>query len=122
MSAEQLAQRILAEQSTIDSHRLRSGDINDDDRVNIEDLILTINMILGQCISQTSAIFSLTVSLILITLSSMRIAVVTVAFIFSSSNFPSNICCLRFTEPRLQTAISSPATVLSVISVQRLDE
>ena len=29
MSAEQLAQRILAEQSTIDSHRLRSGDIDD---------------------------------------------------------------------------------------------
>ena len=29
MSAEQLAQRILAEQSSIDSHRLRSGDIED---------------------------------------------------------------------------------------------
>ncbi len=29
MSAEQLAQRILAEQSTIDSHKLRSGDIDD---------------------------------------------------------------------------------------------
>ncbi len=31
MSAEQLAQRILAEQSTIDSHRLRSGDIDDNE-------------------------------------------------------------------------------------------
>ena len=29
MSAEQLAQRILAEQSTIDSHKLRSGDIDE---------------------------------------------------------------------------------------------
>ncbi len=29
MSAEQLAQRILAEQSSIDSHKLRSGDIDD---------------------------------------------------------------------------------------------
>ena len=29
MSSEQLAQRILAEQATIDSHKLRSGDIND---------------------------------------------------------------------------------------------
>ena len=29
MSAEQLAQRILAEQTSIDSHRLRSGDIED---------------------------------------------------------------------------------------------
>ena len=29
MSAEQLAQRILAEQSTIDSHKLRSGDLNE---------------------------------------------------------------------------------------------
>jgi len=31
MSAEQLAQRILAEQSTIDSHKLRSGDIDDEE-------------------------------------------------------------------------------------------
>ena len=29
MSAEQLAQRILAEQTTIDSHKLRNGDINE---------------------------------------------------------------------------------------------
>jgi replicative DNA helicase len=42
MSAEQLAQRILAEQSTIDSHRLRSGDINDND---FSKLVLTQNEI-----------------------------------------------------------------------------
>jgi len=42
MSAEQLAQRILAEQSTIDSHRLRSGDINDDE---FSKLVVTQNNI-----------------------------------------------------------------------------
>ncbi len=31
MSAEQLAQRILAEQTTIDSHKLRNGDINENE-------------------------------------------------------------------------------------------
>ena len=35
MSAEQLAQRILAEQSTIDSHKLRSGDIDDNEMITI---------------------------------------------------------------------------------------
>ena len=42
MSAEQLAQRILAEQSTIDSHRLRSGDIDDDE---FSKLVVTQNSI-----------------------------------------------------------------------------
>ncbi len=42
MSAEQLAQRILAEQSTIDSHRLRNGDINDDE---FSKLVVTQNNI-----------------------------------------------------------------------------
>ncbi len=42
MSAEQLGQRILAEQSTIDSHRLRSGDINDDE---FSKLVVTQNNI-----------------------------------------------------------------------------
>ena len=42
MSAEQLAQRILAEQSSIDSHRLRSGDINDDE---FSKLVVTQNNI-----------------------------------------------------------------------------
>ena len=35
MSSEQLAQRILSEQSGIDSHRIRKGDINDDEFSNI---------------------------------------------------------------------------------------
>ena len=42
MSAEQLAQRILAEQSTIDSHRLRSGDIDDEE---FSKLVVTQNNI-----------------------------------------------------------------------------
>ena len=42
MSAEQLAQRIFAEQSTIDSHRLRSGDLNDDE---FSKLVVTQNNI-----------------------------------------------------------------------------
>ena len=42
MSAEQLAQRILAEQSSIDSHRLRSGDINDNE---FSKLVVTQNNI-----------------------------------------------------------------------------
>ena len=42
MSAEQLAQRILAEQSTIDSHKLRSGDIDDNE---FSQLVITQNNI-----------------------------------------------------------------------------
>ena len=42
MSAEQLAQRILAEQSTIDSHQLRSGDIDDNE---FSQLVVTQNNI-----------------------------------------------------------------------------
>ncbi len=42
MSAEQLAQRILAEQSGIDSHRLRSGDIDDEE---FSKLVVTQNNI-----------------------------------------------------------------------------
>ena len=42
MSAEQLAQRILAEQSTIDSHKLRSGDIDDEE---FSKLVVTQNNI-----------------------------------------------------------------------------
>ncbi len=42
MSAEQLAQRILAEQSTIDSHKLRSGDIDDKE---FSKLVITQNNI-----------------------------------------------------------------------------
>ena len=42
MSAEQLAQRILAEQSTIDSHKLRSGDIDDNE---FSQLVVTQNNI-----------------------------------------------------------------------------
>ncbi len=42
MSAEQLGQRILAEQSTIDSHRLRNGDIDDDE---FSKLVVTQNNI-----------------------------------------------------------------------------
>ena len=42
MSAEQLAQRILAEQSTIDSHKLRNGDIDDDE---FSKLVVTQNNI-----------------------------------------------------------------------------
>jgi replicative DNA helicase len=44
MSAEQLAQRILAEQSTIDSHKLRSGDINE---IEFSKLVSTQNDILN---------------------------------------------------------------------------
>ena len=44
MSAEQLAQRILAEQSTINSHKLRSGDINDKE---FSDLVSTQNNIMN---------------------------------------------------------------------------
>ena len=44
MSAEQLAQRILAEQSTIDSHKLRSGDISE---VEFSKLVSTQNDILN---------------------------------------------------------------------------
>ncbi len=44
MSAEQLAQRILAEQSTINSHKLRSGDINDKE---FSDLVYTQNNIMN---------------------------------------------------------------------------
>ena len=43
MSAEQLAQRILAEQSTIDSHKLRNGDISEKE---FSDLVSTQNEIL----------------------------------------------------------------------------
>ena len=57
----------------------------------------------------------------LITLSNILIAVETVCFTFSSSRAPSFMCLAKFTEPRLQTAISS-ALVFKVISVQRLDE
>ncbi len=42
MSAEQLGQRILAEQSTIDSHKLRSGDIDDNE---FSKLVITQNNI-----------------------------------------------------------------------------
>ena len=42
MSAEQLAQRILAEQTGIDSHRLRNGDINDEE---FSKLVVTQNNI-----------------------------------------------------------------------------
>ena len=42
MSAEQLAQRILAEQSSIDSHKLRSGDIDDEE---FSKLVVTQNEI-----------------------------------------------------------------------------
>ena len=44
MSAEQLAQRILAEQSTIDSHKLRSGDLNE---IEFSKLVSTQNDILN---------------------------------------------------------------------------
>ena len=44
MSSEQLAQRILAEQSTIDSHKLRSGDINE---IEFSKLVSTQNDILN---------------------------------------------------------------------------
>ena len=44
MSAEQLAQRILAEQSTIDSHKLRSGDLNE---IEFSKLVTTQNDILN---------------------------------------------------------------------------
>jgi replicative DNA helicase len=44
MSAEQLAQRILAEQSTIDSHKLRSGDLN---QTEFSKLVSTQNDILN---------------------------------------------------------------------------
>ena len=44
MSAEQLAQRILAEQSTIDSHKLRSGDLNE---TEFSKLVSTQNDILS---------------------------------------------------------------------------
>ena len=44
MSAEQLAQRILAEQSTIDSHKLRSGDL---DETEFSKLVSTQNDILN---------------------------------------------------------------------------
>ena len=44
MSAEQLAQRILAEQSTIDSHKLRSGDLNE---TEFSKLVSTQNDILN---------------------------------------------------------------------------
>ena len=44
MSAEQLAQRILAEQSTIDSHKLRSGDLNE---AEFSKLVSTQNDILN---------------------------------------------------------------------------
>src|SRR6056300_1868670 len=57
-----------------------------------------------------------------ITLSSIRTAVLTVLPSFSRSRPPSLVtCCLRLTEPRLHTAISS-FDVLSVISVHRFDE
>src|SRR5215470_10075754 len=54
------------------------------------------------------------------TLSSMRIAVEIVVFIFEKSSPLSVRWATRLTEPRLHTAISS-AEVLSVISVQRLE-
>ena len=44
MSAEQLAQRILAEQSTIDSHKLRNGDISEKE---FSDLVKTQNKIMN---------------------------------------------------------------------------
>ena len=44
MSAEQLAQRILAEQSTIDSHKLRNGDISEKE---FSDLVSTQNEIMN---------------------------------------------------------------------------
>ena len=44
MSAEQLAQRILAEQSTIDSHKLRNGDITEKE---FSDLVTTQNQIMN---------------------------------------------------------------------------
>ena len=44
MSAEQLAQRILAEQSTIDSHKLRNGDIVEKE---FSDLVSTQNEIMN---------------------------------------------------------------------------
>src|SRR5205085_12466385 len=53
--------------------------------------------------------------------SSIRIAVEIVFFSLSWSTLPSFRCCSRFTEPRLQTAVSV-SEVLSVISVHRLDE
>jgi hypothetical protein len=56
-----------------------------------------------------------------ITLSSMRMAVFTVLRSLSWSILPSLMCWTRFTEPRLQTAVSV-SLVLSVISVHRLDE
>src|SRR5690349_6187824 len=54
------------------------------------------------------------------TLSSMRIAVEIVVFIFEKSSPLSVRCATRFTEPRLHTAISSPE-VFRVISVHRLE-
>ena len=56
-----------------------------------------------------------------ITLSSIRIAVRTVPLSLSRFSSPFSMCCGKFTEPRLQTAISSEL-VFNVISVQRLDE
>ena len=55
-----------------------------------------------------------------ITLSSMRIAVVTEPARRSRSRAPPAMCRARLIEPRLQTAVSS-GEVLSVISVQRLE-
>src|SRR5580765_5393865 len=55
-----------------------------------------------------------------ITLSSIRIAVATVALSLSWSSLPSLIWAARLIEPRLQTAISE-AEVLRVISVHRLE-
>src|SRR5690625_2177215 len=56
------------------------------------------------------------------TLSSMRMAVRMALRRRSTSRAPLWMCCGRFTEPRLQTAISLPAEVLRVISVQRFEE
>ena len=56
------------------------------------------------------------------TLSNILIAVDTVFLILSSSSVPLIIWFARFTEPRLQTAISSLALVFNVISVQRFEE
>ena len=54
------------------------------------------------------------------TLSSIRIASVTVSPSAASSRRPSTTWRARLTDPRLQTAVSS-ALVLSVISVQRFE-
>ncbi len=62
------------------------------------------------------------------TLSSIRIAVVTVPRSRSASSPSAPTCVARLTEPRLQTAVSPSAwpgvsaRVFSVISVQRFDE